>query len=133
MNLHQIISGNITVVNPFLGVTVQSSAGYTTAPDGKQIPAYDPPVDDVPAQIQALTYRDLVQIDGLNLNGTKRAIYLNGTMNGVVRVLAKGGDLITVPAGTLPQFSDDTVWLVALVLEQWDSWVKVAVVLQDGS
>lgn len=105
-------------------VTVQLSQGYSTAADGTQIPAYSAPVA-AQAQIQALTFRDLQQIDGLNLNGTRRAIYLFGDIQGVVRVSSKGGDLIT--------FADGSIWLTALALETWPDWCKVAAVLQDGS
>ena len=45
------------------------------------------------AQIQPMTKSDLMQIEGLNLNGDKKAIYLNGAIDGVVRVRLKGGDL----------------------------------------
>ena len=77
------------------------------------------------AQVQALTFRDIVQIEGLNLQGTRRAIYLSGRVDGLVRSLNKGGDLITLP--------DGSVWLVAMVLEQWPDWVKCAATLQNTS
>ena len=76
-------------------------------------------------QVQAMTAGDLRQVEGLNLNGTKRGIYLDGSINGVVRVYLKGGDLITFP--------DGSTWLVAMVLEQWPDWCKVAATLQDGA
>lgn len=77
------------------------------------------------AQVQPLTYRDIQQVDGLNLQGTRRAIYLNGFIDGLIRSSNKGGDLVTLP--------DGTVWLVAIVLEHWDSgWCKVAATLQNG-
>ncbi len=80
-------------------------------------------------QVQALTFRDLTQISGLNLNGTRRGIYLSGNVDGVVRSEMKGGDLII--------FLDGRVWLVAMQLEAWgasgtsDVWSKVAVTLQN--
>ena len=77
----------------------------------------------VPAQIQALTFRDLQQIDGLNLQGDRRGIYFYGEIDGLVRPDNKGGDLITFP--------DGTIWLVAIVLEQWPDWCKVAATLQN--
>lgn len=77
------------------------------------------------AQVQSLTFRDLTQIEGLNLQGTRRAIYLSGRIDGIVRSRHKGGDLISLP--------DGTEWLVAQVLEQWPDWCKVAVTLQDGA
>lgn len=80
----------------------------------------------VPAQIQSMTYRDLQQTDGLNLQGDRRAIYFYGDIEGIVREDRKGGDLVTFP--------DGTVWLVAIVLETWGpskDWCKVAVTRQN--
>lgn len=124
MNLHGIASAAIASVNPMAPVTIQLSQGYSTAADGTQIPAYSAPIT-AQAQIQALTFRDLQQIDGLNLNGTRRAIYLFGDIQGVVRVSSKGGDLIT--------FADGSIWLTALALETWPDWCKIVATLQDGS
>lgn len=78
-------------------------------------------------QIQPVTWRDLQQLDGLNLNGTRKVIYLTGQVHGIVRQTNKGGDLITMP--------DGTVYLVALVLEGWATagWCKAAITRQDGS
>ena len=79
-------------------------------------------------QLQALSSRDLRQIEGLNLQGTLRALYLTGDLEGVVRPTLKGGDLIILP--------DASVWLVTLVPEPWNltaGWTKAIVVLQNGS
>lgn len=80
----------------------------------------------VPAQVQAMTFKDLEQVDGLNLNGTRRSIYFEGKLDGIVRSENKGGDLITLSDGP-----NAGTWLVAMVLEQWPDWVKVAVTLQQ--
>lgn len=127
MNLHGLAIGAISAVNPQIPVSVKVSTGYTTVPGGRQVPNYATPYT-VPGQVQSLTFKDLHQLDGLNLNGTKRAIYLFGRFDGVVRSLMKGGDLVTVTGGV-----NAGVWLVCLVLEQWPNWCKVAVVLQDES
>lgn len=126
MDLHSIASGAIGTVNPFIPATIRVSTGYTTSADGTQVPAYK--VVQVSAQVQALTFKDLQQVDGMNLNGTRRAIYLHGEFDGTVRVDKKGGDIITVSRGV-----NAGVWLVAQVLEQFPDWCKVAVTLQDGS
>lgn len=123
MNLHAVVAPLISAVNPWLAATIRRSAGYATADDGTQIPAYT--TSKVRAQVQALTYDDLRQIDGLNIQGERRAIYLDGSWDGVVRVDGRGGDLITLP--------DGSVWLVAQVLEDWSStagWVKVCATRQ---
>lgn len=120
MNLHGIAGPIVAAVNPTVTVTVWTSTGSTTGADGRQTPTYASRTAQ--AQIQALTYRDLVQTDGLNMNGVKRAVYFYGDVEGIVRSADRGGDLVTFP--------DDTVWLVAMVLEAWPDWCKVAVVLQ---
>lgn len=81
------------------------------------------------AQVQPLTWRDIQQIDGLNLEGTRRKIYLFGAVDGLVRPKRKGGDLITIATGGV----NDGIWLVAQVLEQYPDWVSAAITLQsDG-
>src|SRR5579885_779737 len=124
MNLHAAAMGSIAAINPLVNVTVQFSTGDAVAADGKPVPSYAAPVG-MQAQIQPLTARDLRQMDGINLNGTERAIYLSGALNGVVRVSGKGGDLIAFP--------DGSIYLTTLVLEQWPDWVKVVATLQNGA
>jgi hypothetical protein len=193
MNLHQIVRGAITAVNPDEQLGVQISVGYTTAGSGTRSPKYATPGSftgaiagnvltvsavasgvlkvgqtitgpgvapgtvivalgtgtggagtylvsptgqtvgseamtsalTVPGQVQSMTFSDLHQVDSLNLQGIKRAIYLNGRIDGLVRKDNKGGDLITRPNGE--------IWLVVLVLEYWPDWCKVAVTLQNGA
>ena len=122
MNLHSIVSGAISAVLPPTNLTIQVSTGYTTNADGSRSPSY------APSQIksgfvQALQYNDIVQLDALNIQGERRKIYINGQVDGLVRVENKGGDLITDQNGN--------VWLVALVTEYWPGWCSVAVTLQD--
>lgn len=121
MNLHRIVSPAIGAINPLMNCTLQTSAGNSIAPDFSPVPAYNT-YYPVPCQIQPLTARDLRQIDAINLQGTMRAIYLNGTIEGVNRASIKGGDLFTFPDGTM--------WLVTQPLENWPDWSKVAVTQQ---
>lgn len=82
----------------------------------------------MPAQVQALSGHDLRQIEGLNLQGTLRAIYVSGSLQGVVRPLMLGGDLVILP--------DGTVWLVTVVGEPWMTsafWTKAILTLQNGA
>ena len=127
MNLHNIVGPAIAAVNPWIIGSYQQSNGMTVAADFTQVPAYLPAVT-VQVQMQALTYKDLMQLEGINQGGEKRAIYVNGNYKGVSRPDSRGGDLISLP--------DGTVWLVAQVLENWaymGGWCKVAVTLQNGS
>ncbi len=127
MNLHSIVAPYIGVVNPLIPVQLQASTGYATNSDFTTTPSYAPAVT-VLAQVQALSGKDLRQIEGLNLQGTLKTIYLNGEIDGVVRAQLKGGDLITLP--------DNSIWLVSHVLEPWNltaGWTKAIITLQNGS
>ena len=126
MNLHAIVSPYVSVVNPPLTVTVLFSTGSAIGADGARTPTYAAPVT-MRAQVQAMSSRDLRQVEGLNLQGSMSAIYLMGDVEGIVRPLAKGGDLITFP--------DGSVYLVVIALENWgatpaEMWSKVAAQLQ---
>lgn len=124
MNLHNIVSDVIPAVNPMIDATIEQSQGYTTDTDGSRVPIYAAPIP-IQIQMQALVYNDLVQLDGLNIQGEKHGMYLNGNWQGVVRADQSGGDRIVLSTGT--------VWLVVLVLENWadvDGWAKVAVTRQ---
>lgn len=130
MSLLSIVAGYIDAVNPRVPVTLKISTGYTQSADYKQVPAYNT-VTGVLAQIQALQYRDLAQADALNLNGSRRSIYLQGDVEAIVRVNSKGGDLIITP--------DGNTYLVAFVAENWNApdgsnsgWVRCVCTLQNG-
>ncbi len=127
MDLRGLANGVTTTVNPNQTVTVLRSTGFTTGAGAKQVPSYAAPVSG-PAQIQALDADDIKQLDGLNIQGTIRAIYLRGTLAGVVRPNQTGGDLVTI-AAPAPVALRGT-WLVVKVLESWPDWTKAAIVLQ---
>ena len=80
------------------------------------------------AQIQSLTYDDLQHIDGLNIQGIRRAMYLTGNIEAIRRLKAEGDDQITM--------ADGTVYKTALVIERWDGptvgWCKVACTWVSG-
>lgn len=129
MNLHGIVSGAIGVVNPFVQVSLQRSTGYTTAADGNRTSSYATPVT-ISVQVQAMTYSDLRQLDSLNIQGTRRAIYVGQEVEAIVRERNWGGDILTFPDGTLPE---GNVWLAVHVLEAWPDWRKIALTLQNGA
>lgn len=122
MNLHAIVSGAISAVNPLSPATLYASAGSTTNADGSRTPAFAAPVA-INAQVQQLTTFNLRQLEGLNLQGVTHKIYFTGQAAGVERFFSKGGDLI--------QMADGTIWLVVTVFEQWPDWVAVGVTLQN--
>ncbi len=108
--------------------TAPSGAIQATG-SGDRVPTYAT-VTDVPMNVQALSGPDLKQLDGLNIQGIVRAIYLNGEIEGLDRPDMRGGDLLLIPTGLSGSTPD--VWLVKAVIEAWDSdgWTKVAAVLQ---
>jgi hypothetical protein len=124
VNMHNLIQGMIGTVNPPIPIIVRVSTGNTTNPDGKRVPNYASPVT-VTAQVQDLSTKDIHQTEGLNLGGTNRSLYTNGRIDGTVRVLLKGGDIIVLP--------DGTVWLVVAVPEAWPDWTKAIICLQNDS
>ena len=122
MNLHQIASRVISRVNPNIQAELWHSAGYTTSTDGTQVPSYTKCCGTV--QVQSLSNDELKQLEGLNLQGNKNAVYLSEDMSGIVRLGRQGGDLLVFGGNT---------WLVVTVLENWNDYTKVAVVMQNGS
>ncbi len=124
MNLHAIVGPCVAAVNPAITGWYRASNGYTTAADGTQLPAYNSAIA-VTIQIQALSYKDLMQMSGMNINGVANALYITGDWRGVDRPDQRGGDLVTL--------LDGTVYLVVHVLENWSrtvNWTKVAAVKQ---
>lgn len=118
MNLHQIVRGSISTVNPDVIGQWQKSAGYATAADGKRAPAYEA-ATPITVQEQALAADELEHIDSLNITGVVRGFWANGDLQGVNRTTNQGGDLLTVPSGT---------YLIVHVFETWSQagWCHVA-------
>lgn len=127
MNLHQIVRGAISSVNPDLPITVRQSNGWTQDAAFKRVPVF---VDTVTTgQVQALSGKDINQLaqQGIAIQGVGRAVYLNGDWQGLRRYTEQGGDMLlfNLPDGT------PATWLVVQVLETWHvGWCKVAVSLQ---
>jgi len=120
MDLRGLANGVTSTVNPNKTVTVRRSTGYTIGAGRRQVPSYAAPVTG-PGQIQALDANDIKQLDGLNVQGTIRAIYLRGNLAGVIRPDGTGGDIVQIAGQD---------WLVVKVLEGWPTWTKAAIVLQ---
>lgn len=129
MNLLALTAG-IAAVNPQTICVWRISSGFNIAPDGTRTPNYIV-VPNVPVQVQAMSYTDLQKVGGLNIEGTRRKIYMMGNPEGLDRQAIKGGDLVDMP--DLPNFPGPTTWLVAMVLEHWPDWSAIAVTLQNRS
>jgi len=133
LNLHGIVRGAINSVNPDRSALYLASTGPTSNADFSQTPGFAAPVA-VRVQIQPLGRDELKHIDRLNLTGVFRTVYLFGNPQGIVRVLAQGGDLIK-----FAPFQGQAVqtWKIVYVDGPWNvengGWTKLIVVLQDGS
>jgi hypothetical protein len=133
MNLHSIVRGAINSVNSDKTALYLASIGATSNADFSQTPAYAPGVP-VRIQIQPLGKEELRHVEKLNLTGVFRTVYMYGNTQGVVRVLAQGGDLLQfVP------FQGQAVqnWKVVFVDGAWNveynGWTKLIVVLQTDT
>lgn len=123
MDLFSLTDSAVDAINQNERVQVQGSTGFTIGAGRKQVPSYAAAVAGY-AQIQALDGSDLKQLDGLNISGDIKAIYLRGALVGVVRPDGKGGDIVTR--------ADGSTWLVVKVIEQWPSWTKAVIVKQES-
>jgi len=80
------------------------------------------------AQVQPVSGDDLRHMDSLNIQGQHKAMYFSGALLPAVRVALVGGDLVTLP--------DGSVWLVTQSAEPFADtagWSKVIITLQNGS
>lgn len=128
MNLHAVVGPAVGVINANVPVTVRLSTGeYEISEDGIRTPLYDN-VQNVTAQIQSLSAGDLQKLDGLNIQGEQRKIYLYGRFDSINRVRQTGGDIVQYPDGEGWPYG--TTWLITQVMEQFRYWCCVAVTLQ---
>jgi len=121
MNLHGMVTGIIGIINPNVSITIARSAGWKPGADGAQVPQYTFTYG-VPAQIQPMATDDLRQIEGLNIQGNKMAVYFTGDWGTIIRVGQFGGDLLLFP--------DQTWWLATINVENWPDWSKIIAVQQ---
>lgn len=129
MKLHAIAAPIVAVVNPPVRGQLRRSTGYTTAATGKRVPTYAPD-EELSMQVQGLTGPELKLVDGLNIQGLLRSVHLPGDVKGVDRKTRAGGDLVAFDTGAdIPPALRNTVWLVELVHETWDSseWCRVII------
>lgn len=120
MNLHGVVRGAITAVNPdTIGTWYRSAGTYTTAPNGTRTPQFTA-VPATPIQVQALSSREVAHIDALNIGGADRGVWVNGQLQAMNRVDQTGGDILAF---------DGKFWLVVALLESWDrpGWSHAAV------
>ncbi|CAK8737719.1 hypothetical protein SODG_005950 [Sodalis praecaptivus] len=123
MNLHKLASRAIGRVNPLIEARVRRASGWTASPGARQKPQYQPD-QRVSIQFQPLSSDDLQHVDGLNLQGIVKSIYVDGNFYGAVRREQIGGDLFLVNGET---------WLVEQAIELWPDWCRLLVRRQDDA
>lgn len=130
MNLHGLVRGAINSVNPDKVALYLKSTGNAINADFSQTPGYATGVS-VRIQIQPLGKQELQHIEKLNMQGVFRTVYMFGDTEGIVRVQAKGGDLLQF-APFQGQAAQN--WKVVWTASPWDvdqgGWSKVIVQLQ---
>lgn len=131
MDLRSIANQVSDTVNLNIPVTLQSSTGFTTGAGLRQVPTYTPTAGF--AQVQALDNSDLKQLDGLNIQGSIRAIYFKGVLAGVVRANTQGGDLVVISASPAVPPALVGTWLIVKTAESWPNWTKAIIVLQAAA
>jgi len=126
MDLQSPVSAFLgAIVSPSLA-TIKVSLGPSAPSDsGKQTPTYQT-FTKVRVDVQAMSTTDLEMVDALNVTGVKRTIYVHGRLNGIVRPLGDGGDLIILTGGP-----NAGTWLIVMVPEQWPDWCRCLVTLQN--
>lgn len=121
MNLHSIVRGHVTAINPDVDGILTRQVGYSTNPDGSR-ESCSPIIQAVRVQRQELTQPELKQLEGLNIQSVDCAVYLNGNIYGTSRPDQSGGDILEF---------DGQKWLVVHVFESWRvGWCKVGLCLQ---
>ena len=126
MNLRHTVNAVTQTINRNISaVLIRSTGGYSTDATGHRTPATQS--YQVKAQVQGLSAREIQHLDGLNIQGVMRGVYLYGDIEGVVRTDQKGGDTLQfreTPTGPM------RTWRVVQVLETWPDWCKVVAVMQ---
>ncbi|CNI67460.1 Uncharacterised protein [Yersinia massiliensis] len=119
MNLHQIASGLIGQVNPFIDGTIKVYSGENEDAAGKVSPNYVE--KQVTGQLQPLAWKDLKHLDGMNITGVEKKFYVNGNFSAISRPGISGGDLLVIGS---------QVWMIRTVLELWPDWCSLGLTLQ---
>ncbi|QHJ83904.1 MAG: hypothetical protein [Caudoviricetes sp.] len=120
MNLHKVVRGLITTVNPDITAIGRRYKGSTLGAGRKPVPEY---YDDetVTLQLQPLSDGDIKHVDGLNIQGLIKSVHINGSYYSVNREMNKGGDIFII---------DGKTWLVVEPMELWPDWSRCLVCLQ---
>lgn len=120
MNLHKIANSAIRRVNPNISAILKKYTGETIGPGRKPVPSYLPD-QNVTIQLQPISRGDMQHVDGLNIQGLAKVIYVNGNYFSVQREMEQGGDIFVI---------NGEQWLVVEPVELWPDWCRLIAVLQ---
>lgn len=120
MNLRQIANNAITSINPNISAILKKYAGETIGHGHKPVPSYLPD-QNVTIQLQPISRGDMQHVDGLNIQGLAKVIYVNGNYFSVQREMEQGGDIFVI---------NGEQWLVVEPVELWPNWCRLIAVLQ---
>ncbi len=120
MNLRQIANNAITSINPNISAVLKKYAGETIGTGRKPVPSYLPD-QNVTIQLQPISRGDMQHVDGLNIQGLAKVIYVNGNYFSVQREMEQGGDIFVI---------NGEQWLVVEPVELWSDWCRLIAVLQ---
>lgn len=121
MNLHQLVRGAISSINPDQPITIKKFTGYDNS-GVYAIPTYES--FETTAQIQPIRSSDIQHINNFNTSSVYKNMYLNGDWNGLNRAIGSGGDLV---------IWNNQTWYIVAVDENFSptaGWTKITVCLQ---
>jgi hypothetical protein len=129
LNLHSVVRGAIGALHPEVAATLYRSTGRVTTGDGGVKSVYAPGIC-VNAQMQTESPTALAHADRVGMEEVSRKFYLfsdsglETRVAGVVRPLARGGDML--------RLEDGTWWLANALIEDFtrSGWACVRATLQ---
>lgn len=93
MNLHDIASKAINIVNPLQTITITPMSGYTINDFGEAVPNAGTPYS-LQADIQPITSEDIQFINNYNQSTIYKAFWVSANAYGLNRPLAMAGDKV---------------------------------------
>lgn len=125
MNLRSIANGAIRGINNNQSILWKRSTGYAVNSDYSRTPTFEEVA--IEANVQAVSGKLLEHVSAMNIQGVVRSVYLSGNALGVSASGVRGGDILRFSEF----FGEGTKeWKVVHVVETWDTWSHVIVVLQ---
>ena len=125
MNLHGIVRGAITSINPDICATLERSTGYTLDASGNATPTFT--ISSGIVQVQGINDADYVHINAMDQQSVLRSVWIMGNWAGVVKADDQGGDVFKFPM--VPN-GEILTWRVKVVKESWPDWTSTIMVLQ---